>query len=568
MKEHVPPFLQALELGPDADERAIRRAYAKRLKLIDAEADPAGFQDLRETLERALQWAAWRARDAAEEAASSPVPAHDHADGPGPLDPGSADPTPHEAATTPIATAAPLVRGEPASTPGPDPETAPTLPPGEPAFLDFHAHFQRGIQSPEHATALLEAALADERLVNLEARTFFEWRVAGLLANGWQPGHELLFWPAAVAFGWDTDRRRLALFGPLGAFMDAAIRERLVFFGQEAFEFDRQRLLIQRLRVARVPDRKELLGAMPLLALLLQRFPNWTRAMTPEANVQQWIAAWNALPAHERAPKVPAAVPVAAPQARQAPKRTGGVAMRWAGFVFIIALIRGVAGLAGGATHDEPPTPPAYQPQPAYQPPPAPPVAPRPAWNRIAAGHGDAQGASRLPVQRPTDLLDAARPGRHGARRRPGTDTARAGGLPACRLARAAGDRGAAASPAAVADVRVARAGPLKVRAARQAGGTAHRPDGRPAAASTPRFRRRAPSGPAPDVARGRAAPARPGRPGAAGARGARQAGRTGAVTYVGMCSSMADGEKSTAPTGLLPRNQSCRDSAAIGRAK
>ena len=386
MNEHVPPFLQALELGPDADERAIRRAYAKRLKLIDAEADPAGFQDLRETLERALQWAAWRAREAAEEAASSPVPAHDHADGPGPLDPGSADPTPHEAATTPIATAAPLVRGEPASTPGPGPETAPTLPPGEPAFLDFHAHFQRGIQSPEHATALLEAALADERLVNLEARTFFEWRVAGLLANGWQPGHELLFWPAAVAFGWDTDRRRLALFGPLGAFMDAAIRERLVFFGQEAFEFDRQRLLIQRLRVARVPDRKELLGAMPLLALLLQRFPNWTRAMTPEANVQQWIAAWNALPAHERAPKVPAAVPVAAPQARQAPKRTGGVAMRWAGFVFIIALIRGVAGLAGGATHDEPPTPPAYQPQPAYQPPPAPPVAPRPAWTASPRG--------------------------------------------------------------------------------------------------------------------------------------------------------------------------------------
>lgn len=357
MNEHVPPFLQALELGPDADERAIRRAYAKRLKLIDAETDPAGFQALRETLESALQWAAWRAREAAEEATSRGLQEQGQAAGSEQLDPRPADPPPHGAAT-PIATAAPLVRGaEPGSTAGttePDPEAAPALPPGEPAFLDFHAHFQRGVESPEHATALLEAALADERLVNLEARTFFEWRVAGLLANGWQPGHELLFWPAAVVFGWDKDRRHLELFGRLGAFMDTAIRERLVFFGQEPSEFDRQRQLIQRLRVARAPDRKELVDAMPRLALLLQRFPNWTRTMTPEANVQQWIAAWNVTPPAERERQQKAAAAAAEKAARRRQSASSG-GFRWGWILVAIGVVRGIAALGGGDSHAPPP---------------------------------------------------------------------------------------------------------------------------------------------------------------------------------------------------------------------
>lgn len=49
-----------LELPDDADERSIKRSYAKRLKTTRPDEDAEGFQLLREAYERALQLARWR----------------------------------------------------------------------------------------------------------------------------------------------------------------------------------------------------------------------------------------------------------------------------------------------------------------------------------------------------------------------------------------------------------------------------------------------------------------------------------------------------------------------------
>ncbi len=48
--------LRQLGLDADADERAVKRAYAARLKTIRPETDPEGFQALNETYQAALEW--------------------------------------------------------------------------------------------------------------------------------------------------------------------------------------------------------------------------------------------------------------------------------------------------------------------------------------------------------------------------------------------------------------------------------------------------------------------------------------------------------------------------------
>lgn len=48
--------LEWFELPSDADEREIKRAYAKRLKTVRPDADPAGFQQLHDMYRQALAW--------------------------------------------------------------------------------------------------------------------------------------------------------------------------------------------------------------------------------------------------------------------------------------------------------------------------------------------------------------------------------------------------------------------------------------------------------------------------------------------------------------------------------
>ncbi len=76
---------QTLGIEPTAEEKNIKRAYAARLKKTDAEANPAGFQQLRQ----AYEYAIWVARnepssidhapDASRTPTPQPFPSNDHA---------------------------------------------------------------------------------------------------------------------------------------------------------------------------------------------------------------------------------------------------------------------------------------------------------------------------------------------------------------------------------------------------------------------------------------------------------------------------------------------------------
>lgn len=57
----------ALGLTPDADERAIKRAYATKLKSVRPDTDPEGFQRLHEAYREALRWSELRSADDRDE---------------------------------------------------------------------------------------------------------------------------------------------------------------------------------------------------------------------------------------------------------------------------------------------------------------------------------------------------------------------------------------------------------------------------------------------------------------------------------------------------------------------
>lgn len=261
-----------LGLAPDADERAIRRAYARELKLIDQEADPEGFQALREAYEDALF-------DARSGMAGTRGQPQTEAEVEG--TPTGAGPT-----EAPEAEAIPC----PPAAIGPDADAAAV----------FAAFRQRMLSAP-FGPEDLHDSLNDPRLINIEARTLFEQHVADLLADSWQPGNETLLPAASSVFGWRDDRRRMRSLGFAGYVLDMVIDERASFDQQPEDARNQQRRLIARLRDDTPPTTRELLTDLPLLNALAGHYPNWLAAITNLSRVPEWRKLQAALPAWRKA---------------------------------------------------------------------------------------------------------------------------------------------------------------------------------------------------------------------------------------------------------------------------
>lgn len=331
-----PDFIQRLSLAPDADERQVRRAYARELKLIDQQTDLEGFQHLRACYEAALAWAERRAAGAVidedqyqyqyqdqdqhqdqHEDQREPAQATALAD----PDAGAAVPeTPH-----------PRPSFAPRNLPVAVPDLAPPRPqlPSPHAlagavFADFHARFPILAATPDHAaqddaqrtapwTRALDEALADPRLLNLDARLVFEGRVAALLAQGWQPGHHLLLVAANAVFKWSADRHALARLGYPGTVLDAALEQREMFHDQPQVDRGEQRKLLGMLRAGRAPDGRTLNQYTGALRQLERHFPALLTVVAPGAAVARWRELGAAIP--DAAPVQPATVK-AAPKSR------------------------------------------------------------------------------------------------------------------------------------------------------------------------------------------------------------------------------------------------------------
>jgi hypothetical protein len=269
-------YLVRLGLDEDADERQVRRAYARELKLIDQERDLEGFQQLRTCYEAALDWVAHRVAlaetvQATEEALVaadvddvSPAPADERAevqaDGDEHVDPGVLGDAVFADFATRLATLA-----------APPERTTPEEP----------SHFAPW-------TALLRETLDDPRLLHLYARVVFEHRVAALLAGGWRPGHHMLLWAAVDVFGWDDDRSALPRLGQPGALLDEAFEQRAMFQSQDVLARTRQRELLSLLRQGRQPDEDLVSTYAEPLVTLTDYFPTLLGIVAPHDLAVAW----------------------------------------------------------------------------------------------------------------------------------------------------------------------------------------------------------------------------------------------------------------------------------------
>ncbi|WP_167094349.1 TonB C-terminal domain-containing protein [Massilia frigida] len=315
---HIPPFLARLGLDRSADERAIRRAYARQLKQINQETESDRFQILRSDYESALAWLAWGGDDDDD----------DDDDGSG-MD----DALVHTSASADVMHAD--GGGHPAPQPSYAPSQAPVsvniatqrddagvAPPARNAGLetdpgqladDVFQQFLGALTSLRLGRMLyddalwadeLQRCLNDDRLLNIAARMGFEARVAYFLAGARQLGHETLFFAAISVFGWMSDRHRLEKFGHPGAIVNRAIDERNMFHAQEEVDRAGQQEALAGLRKPALPRLGELRRLMPHLQTMLARFPGLMRLIADEEAIGRWHEAYAALTAERGAPLI------------------------------------------------------------------------------------------------------------------------------------------------------------------------------------------------------------------------------------------------------------------------
>lgn len=293
----VPAFLHRLGLDPSADERAIRRAYAQKLKRIDQETDPTAFQALREDYEAALNWVR-RLAQASQQSEPSNAGASSGSS--------RAEAQQDEAQDAPVQSYAPpkvmpqLRR--PASPPAaanPRTDASTETAAAFARFYDAFAHEAGQASSRLDAhewQAKLEEVLASDTLVSLAAHDLFELHMASLLARGWKRGHEVLFVVAVNVFRWEEDARHARRLGQAGTAIERALFERAVFDRQDSNIRARQRIVIQRLRDPADPTRKELASSFLTLEQVVASFPTWLAIVTDLGHLARWRALFAALP--------------------------------------------------------------------------------------------------------------------------------------------------------------------------------------------------------------------------------------------------------------------------------
>jgi hypothetical protein len=243
----TPWFIELLALDADADERAVKRAYAARLKQVDPGADPAGFARLREAYEFARAWISQQP----------------------PVD----DASPVVQASIPAAAPVQRVVNE-------DPHAAATR---------LAERFIRRVRYGEQAdfASELEACAAELRRQHIDAPFLFERILLDAMVNARMRRRADVFDTLRAHFGWH-EYMHLASLGPAGAWIDAVEQQRQAFETLPPLAQKDLRSWLVRYGESSTPIPDDVALAWPRVSEALARFPRYLGLYLAEARVTEW----------------------------------------------------------------------------------------------------------------------------------------------------------------------------------------------------------------------------------------------------------------------------------------
>jgi hypothetical protein len=250
-------FLERLKLDHSADRAAIRRAYGREVKLLDQELQAEQFQQLRECYETALAWVTHKEWDVTAPQAGERKPDSAFA----PLQP-DADMAAPSAMSAIVFARLQAIRTRLA----------------EPGALNDVPSWEAEIRE----------RLQDGELLNLDARIFFEGRIAYALANDFNEGQFAFFLAAAASFDWLHDQRRLLQFGHAGHIVNEAIVEHGIYRGQHEQEKAAQRRVFDLMRREAAPDEDQLMRDIITFEQMCERIPALMAMRAPQWKIEQW----------------------------------------------------------------------------------------------------------------------------------------------------------------------------------------------------------------------------------------------------------------------------------------
>jgi hypothetical protein len=319
----MPWFLEMLELPPHADERAVRRAYAMRVKLIDQAADPAAFARLREAYEAARAWIADE---------------HHHAEPP--RETAEAD-----QASEPVA---PPMEDEPSVRPAPIPVS-----PQEQATRLFDRLAARVADGKDADIGReLDACTSELRLQYIDAPGIFEEVLIDRLARGLIARRAAVFDAAMEHFHWQ-EIGHVASLGPKGLWIEAVEAQRMVWNGIAPRVRTRRLALIEQAASAPFPLAPYILRRWHEVRDDFRLYPAYLNLYIGAARLREWSSGYEALPTPQRQ-----ALEARARKPRWRMPNLWSTYPVW-GFLFL-ALVIGVGRLTASLTDDWRPDPALY----------------------------------------------------------------------------------------------------------------------------------------------------------------------------------------------------------------